>query len=67
MSSTSAGQQQGFIDTALLPSETAAWLTWMAERGFHRLVRDATDAEYQRLVNAYSRIVWNTLYRPLAD
>lgn len=61
------GQQQGFIDPALLPRETAAWLTWMAERGFHRLVRDATDAEFQRLVNAYSRIVWNTLYRPLDD
>ena len=60
------GQQQGFVDTALLPRETAAWLTWMAERGFHRLVRHATDAEYQRLVDAYASIVWNTLYRPLA-
>jgi AcrR family transcriptional regulator len=58
------GQTAGFVDTALQPAETAAWLTWMAERGFHRLVRGATDAEVEQLVDAYARIVWNTLYRP---
>ena len=26
-----AGQRAGFVDTGLLPNETASWLTWMAE------------------------------------
>jgi AcrR family transcriptional regulator len=58
------GQSAGFVDPSLLPAETAAWLTWMAERGFHQLVRGASDAQVDRLVDAYARIVWNTLYRP---
>jgi len=58
------GQSDGFVDPALSPRETAAWLTWMAERGLHQLVRDASDAEVERLVDAYARIVWNTVYRP---
>jgi TetR/AcrR family transcriptional regulator, ethionamide resistance regulator len=61
------GQREGFIDPALAPPEAAAWLTWMAERGLHQLVRGASDAEVQRLVDAYARIVWNTLYRPASS
>jgi AcrR family transcriptional regulator len=57
------GQSAGFVDGELQPAETAAWLTWMAERGFHRLVRGADDAELALLIDAYARIVWNTLYR----
>jgi AcrR family transcriptional regulator len=56
------GQKQGWIDPNLLPAETAAWLTWMAERGQHQMVRGADDAEVERLIDAYSEIVWNTLY-----
>ena len=37
----------------------------MAERGLHQLVRTATDAELERLVDAYAGIVWNTLYAPV--
>jgi TetR/AcrR family transcriptional regulator, ethionamide resistance regulator len=58
------GQAAGFVDPALSPVETAAWLTWMAERGLHQLVRGASDDEVDQLVDAYARIVWNTLYRP---
>jgi hypothetical protein len=36
----------------------------MSERGLHQLVRQATDAEVDRLVEAYTAIVWNTLYAP---
>jgi TetR/AcrR family transcriptional regulator, ethionamide resistance regulator len=61
------GQSAGFVDPALLPAETAAWLTWMAERGFHQLVRGASDSQVERLVDAYARIVWNTLYRAQID
>jgi TetR/AcrR family transcriptional regulator, ethionamide resistance regulator len=61
------GQAAGFIDPQLQPKETAAWLTWMAERGLHQLVRQASDGELVRLVDAYARIVWNTLYLPCLD
>jgi AcrR family transcriptional regulator len=56
------GQKQGWIDVDLLPAETAAWLTWMAERGQHQMVRSAADGELDRLIDAYADIVWNTLY-----
>jgi hypothetical protein len=56
------GQKQGWIDPELLPAETAAWLTWMAERGQHQMVRTADDAEVNALIDAYADVVWNTLY-----
>jgi TetR/AcrR family transcriptional regulator, ethionamide resistance regulator len=56
------GQREGFVDPALPPAQTAEWLTWMAERGLHQLVRTASGGELERLVDAYARIVWNTLY-----
>lgn len=59
-----AGQREGFIDPELPAQQTAAWLTWMAERGLHQLVRGAPDAELERLIDAYTGIVWNTLYAP---
>jgi AcrR family transcriptional regulator len=59
-----SGQRERFIDPDLPAGETAAWLTWMAERGLHQLVRDAGDAELERLIEAYTSIVWNTLYAP---
>jgi AcrR family transcriptional regulator len=57
-----SGQAGGFVDEKLLAAQTAAWLTWMAERGLHQLVRDADEADLERLVDAYATIVWNTLY-----
>ncbi|HEY0572737.1 MAG TPA: TetR/AcrR family transcriptional regulator [Pseudonocardia sp.] len=57
-----AGQAAGYVDERLLPAQTAAWLQWMAERGLHRLIRDATDDELRELIDAYTTIVWNTLY-----
>ena len=59
-----SGQAAGFVDPSLLPAQTASWLTWMAERGFHQLVRGASDAEVSRLVESYTAIVWNVLYAP---
>jgi len=59
-----AGQKGGFIDPALPPAELAAWLTWMAERAFHVILRGADDGDVQRQVEAYTSIVWNTLYAP---
>jgi AcrR family transcriptional regulator len=59
-----AGQQEGFIDSELPAAQTAAWLTWMAERGLHQLVRKAGSGELESLIDAYTAIVWNTLYSP---
>jgi AcrR family transcriptional regulator len=56
------GQKQGWIDPELLPAETAAWLTWMAERGQHQMVRTADDGGVEALIDAYADVVWNTLY-----
>jgi AcrR family transcriptional regulator len=56
------GQKQGWIDPDLLPGETSSWLTWMAERGQHQMVRLADDAEVEALIDAYADVVWNTLY-----
>ncbi|MDO9409372.1 TetR/AcrR family transcriptional regulator [Patulibacter sp.] len=58
------GQKAGAVAPNLLPAETAAWLTWMAERGFHQLVRDASDEDLERLVESYTDIIWSTLYAP---
>lgn len=62
-----AGQQAGFIDPELPAAQTSAWLTWMAERGLHQLVRRAGEAELQGLIDAYAAIVWNTLYAPMRN
>ena len=59
------GQKAGFVDPKLLPQETAEWLAWMAERGFHQLIRTAKGKQLERLVDAYTDIVWNTLYAPV--
>lgn len=58
------GQAGGFVDPSLPAAQTAAWLTWMAERGLHQLVRTASPAELEKLIDAYTGIVWNTLYAP---
>lgn len=58
------GQSKGFVDPALPAAETAAWLTWMAERGLHQLVRTADSTQLELLVDAFAGIVWNTLYAP---
>jgi len=59
-----AGQRDGFVDPTLPAVEVSQWLTWMAERGLHQLVRGATDAAVDALIEAYTAIVWNTLYAP---
>jgi AcrR family transcriptional regulator len=58
------GQKEGFVDPSLPAAQTAQWLTWMAERGMHQLVRQAADNELDGLIDAYTAIVWNTLYAP---
>jgi TetR/AcrR family transcriptional regulator, ethionamide resistance regulator len=56
------GQRDGYVNAGLDPARTAAWLTWMAERGLHQLVATASAGEAGLLVDSLTEIVWNTLY-----
>jgi AcrR family transcriptional regulator len=57
------GQEQGSVDPRLDPDRTAAWLTWMAERGLYQLVAPANNGtKVERLLDALTDITWNTLY-----
>jgi TetR/AcrR family transcriptional regulator, ethionamide resistance regulator len=60
-----AGQAGGYVDPTLPAAETAYWLQWMAERGLHRMSR-AGGYGRDGLLRAYTGIVWNTLYAPVA-
>jgi AcrR family transcriptional regulator len=59
-----AGQQAGFVDPELPAGDVAIWLLWAAERGFHVILPDLDDAGYERQLDAYTAIAWNTLYAP---
>jgi TetR/AcrR family transcriptional regulator, ethionamide resistance regulator len=58
------GQRAGFVDPELPTGETSYLLQWMAERGLPRIARAESRSKYERLIEAYSSIVWNTLYAP---
>lgn len=57
------GQEEGYVEAGLDPQRTAAWLTWMAERGLYQLVAPANGAALERLLDAMTDITWNTLYQ----
>jgi AcrR family transcriptional regulator len=56
------GQRDGYVTAGIDPQRTAAWLTWMAERGLYQLVAPAPQAAIERLLDAITDITWNTLY-----
>jgi AcrR family transcriptional regulator len=56
------GQRAGFIRSDVLPEETAAWITWMAERGMAQLVYSANARGRDRLAESLANLVWQTLY-----
>jgi len=58
------GQREGFVNPALPPRPTAAWLVHMCERALHRFVRTADEPDVAGSVEALTEIVWQTLYAP---
>jgi TetR/AcrR family transcriptional regulator, ethionamide resistance regulator len=56
------GQKAGFIRPDILPAQTAAWISWMAERGNAQLVPGADAAERDRLAESFAKMVWYTLF-----
>jgi AcrR family transcriptional regulator len=57
-----AGQAAGSITGDIDPDDTAAWITWMGERGMHQLVAPATEDVADRQVGALTDLVWKLLY-----
>ena len=55
------GQAEGFIDSALDPEPTAAWLMWMSEGGLVRLTGPATQQERDRLHAGLTDVFWRGL------
>jgi AcrR family transcriptional regulator len=56
------GHAEGFVDPALPAAETAAWLMWMGERAHNQLLSTASRREVDRHIDAYTDIVFKTLY-----
>lgn len=56
------GQAGGHVASGIDPRRTAAWLTWMAERGLYQLVAPAPPEVVDRLLESITDITWNTLY-----
>jgi len=57
-----AGQRDGFVHPDLDAERVAAWLTWMTERGLLTLVAGSDAGAGERLLDALTEIIWNTLY-----
>lgn len=57
-----AGQKGGYVRTGIDPERTAAWLTWMTERGLFQQVPGASKAELAKLLKSQTDIVWYALY-----
>lgn len=57
-----AGQRAGYVRADADPDYTAAWLTWMAERGMGQVVFVSTERDFKRIVAALAGVVWHTLY-----
>ncbi|HYF27872.1 MAG TPA: TetR/AcrR family transcriptional regulator [Baekduia sp.] len=55
-------QAAGAAAPELDPRRTAAWLTWMHERGLHQLAAPASPEEAGRLLDAMTDLVWRALY-----
>ena len=58
-----SGQTARAIDPSLPAEETASWLVWMAERGLHQLMRNITDQRADALIDGFTAIIFNSLYR----
>ena len=59
-----SGQRAGFVDHTLPPNETAYWLQWMSERVLHMMGRRRPGGDLGLMLEAFTGIVWNTLYAP---
>lgn len=61
------GQREGWVDPALLPAETAAWLIWMLERGLSQMIVEASRRRVPALKFNFVSMVWHVLYGPTSS
>jgi AcrR family transcriptional regulator len=58
-----SGQRTGSVIPGIDPDAVAQWLVRLVEEGLYELSPTADEAHLERLIDAISMIVWNTLYR----
>jgi AcrR family transcriptional regulator len=58
-----AGQANGTVTPGIDADVVARWLVRLVEQGLYELVAPAGEERRERLTDAISMIVWNTLYR----
>lgn len=58
-----AGQAAAAISASIDPESTAQWLVRMLERGAYQVIPGSDDTGLESLEDAFTRIVWNALYR----
>lgn len=58
----SEGQRSGAVRKDINPEHTAAWLTWMAERGLGLHAWTAPPDQRDAAIDALATTVWHTLY-----
>ena len=57
------GQARGVVNTSIDPDSVARWLVRMVDQGLYELVTPASNERLERLIDAMSMLIWNTLYR----
>lgn len=57
------GQKLKSVTPGIDPDAVASWLVRMVDQGLYELVSAANDDRRERLIDAMSMLVWNTLYR----
>jgi AcrR family transcriptional regulator len=58
-----AGQHRGTVNRDIDADHVARWLVRMVDQGLYELVTPASGERLERLVDAMSMLIWNTLYR----
>lgn len=58
-----AGQAAGSVTAGIDPEAVASWLVRLVEQGVYELITPAGQDRRERLIDALSMLVWNTLYR----
>lgn len=62
----SRGKRGGWVNQAVDEAGCARWLVYMTENGMRHIIGPASEAALPELLQAWTDIVWFTLYKPAA-
>jgi TetR/AcrR family transcriptional regulator, ethionamide resistance regulator len=62
----SRGKRGGWVNPAVDEAECARWLVYMTENGMRHIIGPASEGALPELLQAWTDIVWFTLYEPVA-